>query len=194
VFERRVPGSYGQRWKVYLEEADLQSMGQDSERLWESVVVRYADVDGTSRTVGPPGSGADVEDSRLQIIDPDHPAVRAGLTRRDLLDMQGLGTPSSAIEVGSRFLEEANLLDRSGQITLSGWVMDHRGHFWPASRVRSGDLVSIVNAHDTSYRKIVRKTYTHSNRSAVCDLDAPPEALDALLERLQVVRIPIGVG
>ena len=57
------------------------------ERLYESVIVQYQDVDGSTRTVGPPGSGANVEDAGLADDDTDNPAVRLGITKRALLTM-----------------------------------------------------------------------------------------------------------
>lgn len=194
LFQHRQPGSYGRFWKAYMGPSNLQEQGLDSERLWESIVVSYTDVDGTTRTVGPPGSGATVEDERLRITDPDHPAVRAELTRRDILDLQGIGTPETAIAVGVRFLQEASLLPRSGSATLTGYVLDNRGNMRPAAQVRSGDWISIVDASDTSYRKIVNKNYTHGSRGAEIDIDAPPSGLEALLERLQVELIPLGIA
>lgn len=194
LFQYRSQGSYGRFWKAYVGQSNLEEQGLDSERLWESVVVQFQDVDGTTRTVGPPGSGATYTDARLQITDPDHPAVKAELTRRDILDLRGIGTPETAIAVGVRFLEEANLLPRSGQATLSGYVMDSAGNLRPAAQVRSGDWISFVDAQDTSYRKIVNKAYTHANRGAQIDVDAPPSGLEALLERLQAVLIPLGLG
>jgi hypothetical protein len=193
LFQNRVPGSYGRFWKAYVGESNLEELGEDSERLWESIVVSYSDVDGIVRTAGPPDSGAYTEDARLRITDPDHPAVRAELTRRDILDLRGIGTPETAVAVGVRFLEEATLLSRSGSATLSGYVLDDKGNLRPASHVRSGDWVSFVDAADPSYRKIVQKNYTHASRGADIDVDAPPSGLEALLERLQAVLIGSGV-
>lgn len=193
-FEYRKPGTYGKFWKAYVGDSNLNSLGEDSSRLWESVVVSYTDADGSTRTVGPPGSGAGYETPELKLSDTDHPAVRAELTRRDILDLRGLGTPATAITVGKRFLEEANLLSRSGSATLSGYVLDAYGVFWPAACVKSGDWISFVDSSDPSYRKIVGKNYTHDSRAAEIDVDAPPQGLEALLERLQADLIPLGVA
>lgn len=193
-FEYRWPGTYGRKWKAYVGESGLDELGEDSSRLWESVVVAYTDVDGSTKTVGPAGSGATFTDERLRITDPEHPAVKAKLTRRDILDLRGLGTPETAVAVGVRFLEEANLLNRSGSATLSGYVLDEYGIMWPAAQVKSGDWISFVDASDTSYRKIVGKNYAHDSRGAQIDIDAPPSGLEALLERLQAVLTPLGIA
>jgi len=193
-FQLRKPGTYGKFWKAYVSPSNLNEVGIDSQRLWRSVVVSYTDVDGNTRTVGPPGSQASVTSSELEIIDPEHPAVKAGRNRVAILDLQGIGTPATAIAVGKRFLEEANLLNRSGSATLAGYVMDQYGIFWPAACVKSGDWISFVDAADKSYRKIINTSYRHSERSNEIDLDAPASGLEALLERLQVGLISLGVN
>ena len=193
-FQLRKPGTYGKFWKAYVGPSNLNEVGLDSQRLWSSVVVSYTDVDGSTKTVGPPGSQASVTSAELQITDPQHPAVQAGRNRRAVLDLQGIGTPATAIAVGKRFLEEANLLNRSGSATLSGYVMDQYGIFWPAACVKAGDWIAFVDASDRGYRKIINTSYRHSERSNEIDLDAPASGLEALLERLQVGLISLGVN
>ena len=192
-FEYRKPGTYGKFWKAYIESSNLNEVGEDSQRLWRSIVVQYTDVNGNTRTVGPPGSGANVESSELEITDTSHPAVLANRTRRDTLDLKGIGTSSSALAVGKRFLEEANLLNRSGSATLVHYVMDDIGIFYPVSVVKAGDYISFINSSDSSYRKIVNSRYQHNDQTNEIDLDAPPSGLEALLERLQVGLSALGV-
>lgn len=186
-------GAAGTRWRARIGPARLEETGPQTDRLWESVIVSYQDVDGTTRTVGPPGSGADTEDATLKDSDPANPANQLGIVRRDLLSM-GTTTPAGAIEVGRRFLEETRRLDRSGQATLVGHVEDDRGVLHPYWKVRAGDQIAFVDASDNSYRRIVKVDHTYASRSCQIDLDAPPEGLQALLERLGVVLIPLGVS
>lgn len=184
-FQLRFPGTYGRKWQAYAGPSGLQEQGLDGSRLWREIVVTYQDVNGSTRTVGPPGSGATVEDPALEITDPDHPAVRAGMTRKDRLDLRGISTPARAIEAGKIWLREANLLSRSGSATLSDYAMDDRGVFRPVSRLRAGDEVRFPDAADTSYRKVVRRSYEDVAKTVSVDLDAPPDGLQALLERMQ---------
>lgn len=185
------PGTYGRRWQAYAGPSGLEEQGEDGSRLWKEITVRGQDVTGRTFTVGPPGSGATVEDARLEITDPDHPAVRAAeaygpnFTRKDLLDLGGISTPTRAREAGERWLREANLLSRSGSCSLTGYVMDDKGAFWPVSAVRAGDMIRFPDAGDTSYRKVVSRSYSHSNRTASLSLDAPAQGITALLERMQ---------
>lgn len=193
-FEYRKPGSYGRYWKAYTVPSELSEVGEDSQRLWRRITVRYQDPDGSTRLVGAPGSGCRVESPELEITDPENPAVKAGRTRRDILDLQGVSNPAQAISVGKRFLEESSLLNHSGSASLSGYVLDDAGIYRPASQVKSGDYVSFVDSSDPGYRKIVGKQYTHSDRHAAIDIDAPPTGLQELLERLQAGLTTLGVS
>jgi hypothetical protein len=51
-----------------------------------------------------------------------------------------------------------------------------------------------VDAADTSERRVVRTEKDHSSRTCSVDLDAPPQGLEALLERLGVVLVPLGIN
>lgn len=186
-------GARGKAWRARVAPAELSEHGSDISRLWNGVLVRYNDVDGTSRTVGPPGSYCDDTDEVLEDDDPLNPATQRGIKRWDLLDMGGVSTLAGATEVGRRFLIESQRLDTSGQARLVGYVEDDSGVLWPAHHVRAGDTISFVDAHDTSARRIVRADYSHDDRTTSIDLDAPPDSLATLLERLQVVLIPLGL-
>jgi hypothetical protein len=185
-------GARGRNWRARIGPAQLEETGPQVDRLWESVIVQYQDVDGSTRTVGPVGSGANTEDDTLKDTDPDNPANKLGITRRDLLVM-GTGTAASATEVGRRFLEEQKALDTSGRATFTGYVMDDRGVTHPYWKVRAGDTVTFVDASDTSARRIVRAENDHDSQTCTIDLDSPPEGLSALLERLGVVLVPLGL-
>jgi len=185
LFQFRKPGTYGRRWQAYAGPSELREAGLDGERLWEQIIVSYQDVDGSTRTVGPPGSGAHVEEAGLRITDPDHPAVKADITRKDVLALQGISTPARATEAGERWLKEANELSRSGSCNLKHYILDDCAVFRPASQVQPGDHVRFPDSSDGSYRKIVAVDYDHDTRTAACTLDAPPEGYKALLERMQ---------
>lgn len=186
-------GARGKSWRSRVAPAELAEVGPDVQRLWNGVIVRYQDVDGTTRTVGPTGSGADTESVYVTDSDPDNPANQRGIRRWDILDMGIVSTAAAATVVGRLFLEQANQLDTSGQAQLVGYVEDDRGVIWPASHVRAGDTISFIDAADTSARRIVKASYDHSSRTTSVDLDAPPDGLAALLERLQATLVPLGL-
>jgi Concanavalin A-like lectin/glucanases superfamily len=184
--------SNARKWRARIGPARLEQTGQQMDRLWESILVQYTDVDGTTRVVGPPGSGVDIEDASLKDTDPENPANKLGIKRRDKLVM-GTSTPAGAIQVGQRFLAEQKLIDRSGRATLVGYVEDDHGILWPYSEVKAGDAITFVDAADSSYRRIVKADHDDGTKSATVDLDAPPEGLQAVLERLGVALAPLGL-
>lgn len=193
VFYWNERGAVGRKWRARVGPSELEETGATVDRLWESIMVQYQDVDGSARTVGPPGSGADTETSTLKDSDPANPANELGIVRRDLLQM-GVSTSAGAIEVGRRFLTDSRQLDRSGRARAVGYIEDDRGVTHPYWKPRAGDQITFVDASDTSYRRIVKTDKDHDARTVSFDLDAPPEGLQALLERLGVVLIPLGIN
>jgi hypothetical protein len=186
-------GSRGRVWRARVGPSQLSEAGPSMERLWNGVIVRYSDVDGTSKTVGPTNSGCDTTSVYCTDTDPLNPANKAGIRRWTILEMQGVSTPAGATEVGKRFLEQTKLLDTSGQATITGYVEDDRGTKRPAWQMRAGDTIQFVDAADTSSRRIVKTSYSADNATCSVDLDAPPDGLAVLLERLQVVLVPLGL-
>jgi hypothetical protein len=182
----------GTKWRARVGPTQLEETGPQVDRLWNSIIVQYQDVDGSTRTVGPTGSGVDTESAYLLDDDPENPANKAGIIRRDLLTM-GVSTPKGAVEVGRRFLEQSKQLDSSGRARIVGHVQDDRGVWHPYSHVRAGDQIAFVDASDSGYRRIVKTDKSRSDRTCSIDLDAPPEGLQSLLERLGVVLVPLGL-
>lgn len=181
----RYPGSYGRFWQAAPGPAELRETGLDANRLWREIIVAFQTSDGVTRYAGPPGSGAHIEDPSLEITDPDHPAVRADITRRDVLVMKGPGDDPTAVAIGSNWLVDANELSHAGECALTDWVMSDRGIWYPSSVVKAGDHVRL-QGRDPSYRKVVSADYQRDERKATCNLDAPPEGLAALEERFGV--------
>lgn len=196
LFEIRFPGTYGRNWQAYAGPSELKGTGEDGQRLWDRIVVRYQDVDRSTRTVGWPGSGANTESEALQITDPDHPAVKAEYPREDLLDLRGISTPERALEAGERWLAEANELPNAGTATLRGYISDDKSVMRPVSQVEEGDWIRFPDAGSkgTGYRKIVAYSYDHETRTCEVNLDAPPEAIQALLERMQADLSPLALS
>ena len=176
-------GARGRRWRARTGPSQLSETGASAERLFESVMVRYQDVDGSALSVGPPLSGATIESVNLEDSDPDNPANRLGVAKRANLQI-GIAVSGAAIQIGKRFLEEQKQLNTSGQAQLIGHVEDTSGVKHPAWKVRAGDTIEFVDAAYRSSRRIVRTQYDHGSRTVSVDLDAPPEALQVLLERL----------
>ncbi len=192
TFHYHPRGERGRNWRARIGPTQLAETGPQVERLWNGVIVFFQDVDGASRSIGPTSSTADTTSTLLTDTDPENPANQLGIHRWVKLDMGVVSTPAGAQEVGRRFLEESRQLDGSGQANLVGYVEDDKGVTRPAWQVHSGDTITFVDAADKSARRIVRKEYSDATKTATIDIDAPPQGLDALLERLGVVLVSLG--
>lgn len=187
-------GDGARYWRARVAPSGLEETGPQVDRLWNGVLVRYRDVDGSEKTVGPTGSGAGTESASLLDTDPLNPANQLGIRRWTMLDMGIVSTAAGATEVGRRFLEESKALDSSGKATITGHVQDDKGIWHPYSHIRSGDYISFLGASDPSPRRIVKSTKSLSSHTCSLDLDAPPQGMDALLERLGVGLVQFGLG
>lgn len=179
-------GGWGRRWRARVGPAKLQETGPQVDRLWNAAIVTYLDADGTTKSVGPTWAGTDATSTTLEDDDPLNPINQLGINRPAVLDMGIVSTSDAATEVGRRFLERSQELDQSGSAELVGHVTDDKGIVHPAWAVRAGDQISFVDAADPSYRRIVKTNYEHDSRTNSIDLDAPPEGMESLLERLSV--------
>lgn len=193
TFHYHPRGARGRRWRTRVGPSRLAEVGPQVSRVWNGVVVLYQDVDGSTRSVGPPGSQAQSTDAALRDEDPENPANQAGLQRYATLDMGGVSTAAAATEVGRLLLAGYRELDHSGSAQLVGWVEDEGGRLFPSWAVRAGDTIRFTDASDPSDRRVIRTDYDHDSRTNSIDLDAPPEGLDALLERLQVSIVSLGL-
>lgn len=180
-------------WQAYSGPSQLNNTGKSVTRVYNGVVVTFTGTDGRDWAVGPPGTGLPHTDSSLQDPDPQNPANQLGINRYATVSMQGTSTIPAAITVGSRFLQEQKLLDRSGEASLIGWVQDSNGVWEPAWKVRAGDYIRFVDASDKSYRRIVHTEYDDTSKTNSLQLDQPPDALAALLQRLSIVLVRLGI-
>jgi hypothetical protein len=197
-------GARGKKWRARVGPATLQDAGPQIARLWNGVVVAYQDVTGKMRLVGPevPGAPAGTsfagaesgsENASLYDADPENPLNKQKIKKWALLKM-GTSTQAGAIQVGAIFLREQSLLESSGSASLTGHVEDSSGVLWPAWMVRSGDQISFVDSRNPGYRRIVKTEYADTTKTRTIQLDQPPEAMQALLERLSVVLAPLGLS
>ena len=183
---------FARQWQARVGPAQMQGDGPNVARIWNGVIVQFTAVDGTTQTVGPPGSGAGTTSSSLLDSDPLNPANESGIRRWALVSM-GTSTPAGAIQTGSVFLQAQKELDASGQASLVGHVQDRSGVWWPSWSVRAGDQILFVDdPHVSSYRRIVSTEYDHSSRTNTIKLDQPPDSMTALLDRLSIVLAPAG--
>lgn len=180
-------------WTSRVGEAQLQQTGPNVSRIYNNVLVQFTGVDGISYTAGPPGTNANYTSITLNDPDPLNPANEAGINRTALLTM-GTSTAAAAIQVGGIFLQEQKDVDRSGQASLIGTVQDTNGVLWPSWAVRAGDTIAFLDSNDPSPRRVVSTSYEDSTATNAVQLDAPPDGLQALLERMSVVISPLGLS
>ena len=192
ILQYRFPETYGRKWRLSPGSGTPKNAGQDANRVWDQLMVTWQDVDGSTKTVGAPGMGAQSSDTRLQITDERNAAVAAGRPRRKLLALNGVCELEPAIRTGQRFLEEAQNLAQSGEATISGYCQDEYGIWWPAAYVQPGDWAADPGTQN--YRKITSVNYSHDSKSASVTLGAPPEGISALEERMNAKLIELGLG
>ena len=194
VFYWRDLETFGRTWRVRKSDgARPQSSGFDVEHVWNGVVVRYNDPStGRVEVVGPPGSNlyGPLGLSTVDLLDWDeeNPANAHNQRKWAVIDA-GMTTEDGAIRLGAYFLRTLKDRRSSGSIDLrSGWVLNEAGIAHPAWAVRAGDRL-IVEDDSPRPHYIVEATYNHDSRTVSCSLDAPPDTLESILERLQVVLV-----
>lgn len=192
ILQYRKPGTYGRKWRLSPGSGAPKNSGPDAERILDRLMVSWQDVDGTTKTVGIPGSGAQYIDTRLQISDERNAAVAAVRPKGKLLALNGVCELEAATRTGIRFLEEAQNLAQSGEATISGYCQDSYGIWWPAAYVQPGDWAADPGTQN--YRKITHVAYSHDSKSASVSLGAPPEGLGALEARTNARLIELGFG
>jgi hypothetical protein len=172
----------------------LSETGPSTSRLRNGVLLKWNDVDGTSKSAGPVGSGSDIESTELEDRDPENPLKQMGI--------RGWGTPydlgivtvdSEAIRIGVLLQARLKEVDRSGQAQIVGVCEDDKGVLRPYWQVRAGDTISFIDASDTSERRIIATQADDDSRTNTITLDAPPEAVEDLLAQLGVGNTELGL-
>lgn len=194
LLQYRVPGTYGRKWRLAPGSALPRNSGPDGQRTWDRFTVTWQDVDGTTKRASYPGSGAETEDVRLQSTDPRNAAVAQDTPRGKLIAINGKCVGKQAIETAIRFKEEAEQLDQSGEVTISGHVQDTASGAWyPAAHVQPGDWVA--DAGTSNFRKITGAPYSDDPKSLNCPIGAPPEnGLAAIEARYDAKLIERGIS
>lgn len=185
--------SVHRHWKARVGPSQLEDTGVDTRRIRNGVMVRFTDASGKQRTVGPPGSSADYQVQALMDADPLNPANQTGRKLYDLLDMRGVSEPEAAIQAGQRYLEQLKIADRSGQARISGYVQSHNGYWFPHTSIRADDTIEFTDASDPSPRRVNEVRHNRQDRTSDITLDAPREGLDAILDRMQLALVGLGL-
>jgi len=193
-------GINNRHWRARIGPSKMSETGPQIDKLFNQIVVEYSDVDGSTYTVGPTGSGADTIDDTLVDPDPMNPLNQyrapngSPLIKRHYLTM-GTSAPDIASVVGRNFLQSAKLVTHAGQASLVGYVEDaDTGILAPYWAVKAGDTLAFTDAADTSPRRITRADHDDGSKTCTVSLDAPPDTMSGMLERLGAEITSIGLG
>jgi hypothetical protein len=169
--------------------AILTDVGVQAADLVNGVTVNYTGFDGQSYSVGPPSSGCNYTDTSLKDTDPTNPINAHSLGNKfGQITMSQKTNLVGATKVGYAWLSRRVGVQHQGTLTIKGWVRHPSGALMPASRVRAGDYVIVEDdPRDQIPRKIVNTTYTHADRSNMCDLEHDAFRIDAMMEQMGAV-------
>jgi hypothetical protein len=180
------PGTYGRVWQVRMADgAHLAEEGPQAETSYNGIIGSYQNTEGVRKMVGPIGSVADNTDATLGDASPTNPANQAGLTRYFPLDMGTVGSTTDAIQIAAAFFRQIQAANVRGNVTVVGPLIDADGVWHPPWAVRAGDRVQVMDAADTSERKITETKYSHDAQQITMTVDTTPHRVEALLERIQ---------
>jgi hypothetical protein len=175
------PGSFGRTWRINRNQMAVASdEGISGDDMCQGVVITYTDGAGMVRSVGPPGTDADVGSLLLNDSSPNNPAPPNRIKVRDA----GLTTLEGAILVGQALLAETNNPPHKGTVTITGDLEDDAGNVGHASEVRACDRVVIVNDEDPTEQSIVSTTYEHDSLTVTANVGLAPANIETLLARL----------
>ncbi len=183
-------------WTVRLSEGcGLELEGEQSDDVFNGVLVTFTDTSGVSRAYGPPGAVADYTDASLQDTSPDNPANRAGIARKWLrLDVPTVTTPAGALIIGQAKLAEQRLPQRRGTVTVNSFARHPTAGFRPAWAIRAGDYVRIEDHPADVPRRIIGTDYDHQTRTNTLTVGNTSHKVDAILEWLQASQVALGGG
>lgn len=180
TFYWRSPGTYGRSWRLRRDQfATPTASGPDAAERYGGIIVLYTDSAGQSRSVGPVGSGAAVEDASLQITD----TTDAAYNRFTTFDA-GTTNQAAAIQLGQVKLANVNTLRWRGSVEVQGEVTDENGIKYPPWAMRGGDRVIVEDDPDFGEQTIFDTSYSHDEIKTTANLGASPYRLDVALARL----------
>lgn len=183
-------------WSVRLSDgAGLELEGEQSDDVYNGVVVTFTDTNGVARSYGPPGSNSDYTDPSLQDTSEGNPVNQAGIPRKWLrLDLGFTTTPAGALTIGQAKLGEQSLPQRRGTVTVKGFARHPTMGLRPAWAIRAGDFVRVEDHPADVPRKIITTDYDHASRTNTLTVGNTSHKLDAVIQLLQAQLVGLGAS
>jgi len=188
TFFYRRPDPANRTWTCRLSDgAQLSVDGVQADDVYNGVYVYYRDPVGETKTVGPPGSNADVTSTSLIITDPENVVNKHGIARRwAVLDISQTTTAAGATQMGAVWLAERALPQYRGQLTITGEATHPTNGTRPVYEMKAGDYVRIADYPNTQPRRIIETSYKHASKQQTLSLDNTVFKLEAIMERIGI--------
>jgi hypothetical protein len=189
------PGEFGRTWRVRHDQtAQSQNQGADASERINGVKVTYDDGTGKKLSVGPPGSYATTETSRMEDRSPSNPANFDNARHWRQYDA-GIMNLAQAELVGGLVLAQAGTIRWRGSVNVQGWAEVDGGEVLPAALMRAGDYVIVEDdpAGDTRPRLVMNSQFGSDDGAAKLSVGAPPDYVDVLLARAGVTLASRGI-
>lgn len=195
VFHMHTPGNYGRRWRFRRDEGmEPDDQGPDASERWNGVIVSYNPGDGSTKTVGPPGSNSDVETDTLTITDPSQVWNAVGVKHWGRVDAQIADVWGAAL-LGQLTVAEKNRQLWRGSVTVKGGVKEFGSQAeTPPYMIRAGDQFVVEDDRDQRLRLIESTRYDEKARACEVTVGAPPDRFETMLARAGVVLSGAGVS
>lgn len=173
-------------WELRLSDgAQLDLEGASLEEVYNGVFATYPDASGVTLTVGPPGSGADVENERLADTSQDNIANAQGIGRKYFpLSISGMMTSDGAIDIAQLELADKALPKRVGQASVTGTITHPTRGAVSVAEVPAGQWATIPDHPADAPRQIIQTSYAAETDTNTLSFGAGNDKVDAVLERL----------
>lgn len=196
TFHYRAKENFGRDWVIRRSDgARLVNTGETAEADVNGVVVSFQARDGVAKSVGPPGSGSDIEDASLLDENPENPVnASQSLDDRYTTVNLELSNAETAIRVGQAALKEALRTHFTGEAELPRYLQSAEGEWLPSWMVRAGDRIIDADRVDAKPMQLVGTSYSRGgDRPLTATIDTPANRIDALVSRTGGISAPVPV-
>jgi hypothetical protein len=181
---------YGKEWIVRSEGDEANAVpsfaGPDSSQFINGIKILYdPDGSGQKKSIGPVGSGADIQSAVFEDTALSNPANADGSKHWAVRDI-GINSREMAEAVAFKEMAYRNSQDWRGSITVKGEVEDAAGNLFPAGMMRGGDTITVVDDEDPTPRRI--ESSSNQALEVSVDIGAPPDKISVMLARAELAQ------